>query len=98
MSALWRVSLTLALNRTLLNREKTKKCSEGLGFNPFNVDSPCNPPIKDYTEVLYLTCKGGVPSIPCNISLEWSTSTEEIYGSIIIFIDFMCQRSHHDFT
>jgi hypothetical protein len=33
MRALWRVSLMLALNRSLLNRE----CSEGLGFDHFYV-------------------------------------------------------------
>jgi hypothetical protein len=27
------------------------KCSEGLGFNHFDVKSPCNPLIEDYTEI-----------------------------------------------
>jgi hypothetical protein len=44
---------------------KSDECSEGLGFHPFYVQSPCNPLIKDYTEILYTIYKWDVPSIQC---------------------------------
>jgi hypothetical protein len=50
MSSLWRVSLVLAFNPSLLN---SKKCSEGLGLDRLKVNSPCNPPAQDYTDTLY---------------------------------------------
>jgi hypothetical protein len=46
------VSLILGLNCSLLNREQTlNKCSEGLNFDYFYMQSPCNQFIEDYTKV-----------------------------------------------
>jgi hypothetical protein len=32
----------------------SNKCSEGLGFDHFYVQSPCDPLIEDYAEVFYM--------------------------------------------
>jgi hypothetical protein len=37
-----------------------RKCSEGLGFNHFYVQSPCNPLIEDYIELFYMIDEGNV--------------------------------------
>jgi hypothetical protein len=52
----------LALSRSLLNREYTHKCSEGLGFDHFYVQSPSYFPIEDYTRMFY-TNKWNISSI-----------------------------------
>jgi hypothetical protein len=46
------------------------KCSEGLGFNPFHVQSPCNPLIEDYTEIFHSTEQADIPSMQCKMSLR----------------------------
>jgi hypothetical protein len=86
ISALWRVTLMLALNRSL-DREYSNKCSEGLGFNHFYMRSPCNPLVEDYTEVFYMIHKGGVPSIHCEMNLRSSKSMKED-GPGFILIEF----------
>jgi hypothetical protein len=45
------------------------KCSEGLGFSHFCVQSPCNPLIKDYTQIFYMIDEGDILSIQYKVSL-----------------------------
>jgi hypothetical protein len=79
----------LAFNLTLLNREyNVKKCSEGLGLDHLNINSPCNPPVKDYTELIYLIYKLDVPSVQCKMFLRRSNSVREIDCLSLIFIDY----------
>jgi hypothetical protein len=41
----------------------SNKYSEGLGFNHFYVQSPCNPLIEDYTEIFYMIDEWDIPPI-----------------------------------
>jgi hypothetical protein len=61
---------------------------EGLGFNYFYVQSPCNPLIEDYTEIFYMTDAGDIPSIQCKMSLTGPKSTRKVDGLNLIFTDF----------
>jgi hypothetical protein len=78
----------LASNRSLLNREQTlKKCSEGLGFDCFNVYSPCNLSVKDCTEIFYTINKWDVPSVQCTTRLRGSIPAREVDRLSLVFID-----------
>jgi hypothetical protein len=46
ISALWRFSLTLELKRSFEQEVDSNKCTEGLDFNHFYVQPPCNPLIE----------------------------------------------------
>jgi hypothetical protein len=59
----------LAFNWSLLNREFTNKCSEGLGFDYLYMQSPCNPLVEDYTEVFYMIRKGDVQKVEVTLRL-----------------------------
>jgi hypothetical protein len=74
ISALWKASLMLALKRLLLNN------SEGLGFNHFCVQSPCNPLIENYTQIFHMVDEGDILSIQCKMNLRWPKSMGEVYG------------------
>jgi hypothetical protein len=49
--------------------------------------TPCNFPIKNYTEIVYIFYKGNIPSFQCKMSLHRSTSTGEVDGPSLILID-----------
>jgi hypothetical protein len=42
------------------------------------VQSPCNPLIEDYTEIIYMFDKGDIPSIQCNMSLRGPKSMRKL--------------------
>jgi hypothetical protein len=73
----------LALNRSLLN-----KCSEGLVFDHFYVQSPCKPPIEDYTEIFCTIYKWNIPSIQCKMRHRRTTAAREVDPLSLIFINF----------
>jgi hypothetical protein len=52
------------------------------------VQSPCNPLIEDYTEILYMIDKGDIPPIQCKMSLRGPRSMRKVDGPSLIFIDF----------
>jgi hypothetical protein len=66
----------------------SNKCSEGLVFNHFNVQSLCNLLIEDYTEIFYITDVGDIPSILCKMSLRRLKSMRKVDGLSLIFIEF----------
>jgi hypothetical protein len=51
-------------------RVYSNKCSEGLGFSHFYVQSPCNSFIEEYTEIFYMIDEGDIPSIQCKMTLK----------------------------
>jgi hypothetical protein len=51
------------------------------------MQSPCNPLIEDYIEVLHMVHEGDVPSVQCQMSLRWSKYMREVDGLSLIFID-----------
>jgi hypothetical protein len=69
----------------------SNKCSEGLHFDHFYVQSPCNPLIEDYTEIFYTTDEGDAPSIQCKMGLREPKSMRKVDGLSFIFIDFYVQ-------
>jgi hypothetical protein len=52
------------------------------------VQSPCNPLIKDYTEIFYIIDKRDMPSIRCKMNLGRPKSTRKVDCLSLIFIDF----------
>jgi hypothetical protein len=79
----------LALNHSLMNRESyCSMYSEGLGSDHFYMQSPCNPLVKDYTEVFYTIHKWNILSAQCEMNFMWSKSMREVDGTSFIFIDF----------
>jgi hypothetical protein len=52
------------------------------------MQSPCNPLIEDYTEILYMIQEGDVSSIQCEMSVRWSKSMREVDDTRFILIDF----------
>jgi hypothetical protein len=52
------------------------------------MQSPCNPLIEDYTEILYIIDKGDIPSIQCKMSHEGPKSMRKVDGLSLILIDF----------
>jgi hypothetical protein len=73
----------------------SNKCSEGLGFDHFYLQFPCNPLIEDYTEVFYMIHEGDVPSVQCKVSLRWSKTTREVDRPSISSLILMFQHSRH---
>jgi hypothetical protein len=67
---------------------ESNKCSEGLGFNHFYMQSPYNPLIQDYTEIFYMTDKEDIPSIQCKMGLRGLKSMKKVDGLSLNFIDF----------
>jgi hypothetical protein len=63
----------------------SNKCSEGLGFDHYYVQSPCNFLIEDYTEMLYTIYKWNVSSIQCKMGLRWSTTARKVDPLSLIF-------------
>jgi hypothetical protein len=76
-------------------RMDSNKCSAGLGFNNFYVQSPCNRLIEDYTEIFYMTEEGDIPSIQYKMILRRPKSIRKVDGLSLFSIDFMFQRLHH---
>jgi hypothetical protein len=64
----------------------SNKCSEGLGFYHFYVQSPCKAPIEDYTEIFYMIDEGNVPSVQCKMRLRGPKCTRKVDGLSLIFI------------
>jgi hypothetical protein len=62
------------------------KCSEGLGFNHFYVQSPCNPLIEDYTKIFYMIDKGDIVSIQCKMILRGPKSMRKVDSLSLNFI------------
>jgi hypothetical protein len=48
----------------------SNKCSKGLGFRHFHLQSAFNPLIRDYTKIFYMIDKGDIASIGCKMSLS----------------------------
>jgi hypothetical protein len=44
----------------MLALKRSNKCSEGLGFNHFYVQSACDPLIEDYTQIFYMIDEGDI--------------------------------------
>jgi hypothetical protein len=63
------------------------KCFEGLGFNHFYVQSPCNHPMEDYAEILYMIDKEDIPSIQYKMNVRASASRRKVGGLNFIFTD-----------
>jgi hypothetical protein len=63
------------------------KCSEGNGFNHFDVKFPCNPLIEDYTEVLYTIEEEDIASIQYKMSLRGSMPMRNVDVLRLIFMD-----------
>jgi hypothetical protein len=75
----------LALNGSMLNEEEFIECFQGLGFDHFNVQSPLNPFIENYTEKLHLITQRDVMSNKGKTSLNRSRSMEEVNCFSLIF-------------
>jgi hypothetical protein len=69
-------------------RVDSNKCSDGLGFSHFYVESACNPLIEDYSGIFYMITEGGIPSIQCKMSLKGPKSVSKVDGLSLILIDF----------
>jgi hypothetical protein len=69
-------------------RVDSNKCSDGLGFSHFYVESACNPLIEDYTEIFYMIDEGDISSIQYKMSLRGPKSLRNVGGPSLIFIDF----------
>jgi hypothetical protein len=52
------------------------------------VQSPCDPLIKDHTEIFYIIYKWNVPSIQCKTTLWCSNSMREVDCQSLVFINF----------
>jgi hypothetical protein len=52
------------------------------------VQSPCNPLIEDYTQIMYMINEGDIPSIQCKMRLRGPKSMRKVDGLNLIFIDF----------
>jgi hypothetical protein len=52
------------------------------------VQSPCNPLIKDYTEIFYIVDEGDIPSIWCKMGIRGPKFMRKVDGLSLIFIDF----------
>jgi hypothetical protein len=52
------------------------------------MQSPCNPLIEDYIQIFYMIDEGDIPSIKCEMALNWSKSVREVDGPRFILIDF----------
>jgi hypothetical protein len=52
------------------------------------MQSPCDPLIKDHTEIFYIIYKWNVPSIQCKERLWGSNSMREVDCLNLVFIDF----------
>jgi hypothetical protein len=61
---------------------------EGLGFNHFYVQSPCNHLIEDYTEIFYMIDKGYIQSNQCKMSLRGPKSMRKVDGLSLTIINF----------
>jgi hypothetical protein len=66
----------------------SNKCSEGLCFDHFYVQSLCNPLNEDYSQIFYIIGKGVILSIHCKMSLRQPKSMRKVNGVSLIFIDF----------
>jgi hypothetical protein len=89
ISALWRTSLMLALKRWFLNKGvDSNKCSEGLGFNHFYVQSPCNPLIEDYIQIFYMIDEWDIPSVQCKMIVSGHKPMRKVDVLSFILIDF----------
>jgi hypothetical protein len=64
-----------------------KKCSEGLGFDHFYVQSPCNYFIEDYAQIFYMIDEGDIPAIQCKMSLRGSVRKGD--GLSLFLIDYV---------
>jgi hypothetical protein len=72
ISALWKVSLMLALKRSFFNREHI------LIIVLKALTSPYNPLIEDYTHIFYMIDKRDISSIQCNVSLRGPKSMRKL--------------------
>jgi hypothetical protein len=52
------------------------------------VQSPCNPLLEDYTEILYIIDERDIPSIQCKMNLSALKSKRKVDSLILILIDF----------
>jgi hypothetical protein len=66
----------------------SNKSAEGLGFNHFYVQPPCNPLIEDYTQIFYMIDKGDIPSIQCKMNPRGPKCMRKEDGPSLILIDF----------
>jgi hypothetical protein len=48
----------------------SNKCSEDLVFNYLYMQSPCNSPIEDYTDTIYMIDRGDIPSVEYKMILR----------------------------
>jgi hypothetical protein len=64
------------------------KCSEALGFSHFSVQSPCNPLIKDYTQIFYMIDEGDILSIHCQMNIRGSKYMRNVDDLNLVIIDF----------
>jgi phosphatidylethanolamine-binding protein (PEBP) family uncharacterized protein len=89
MSALWKVSLILVLNRLLLNREYVViNALKALA----SISSMCGLHViflsnitPRYFNIIY---KWDIPPIQCKKRLRWSNSMREVDSLCLVFIDF----------
>jgi hypothetical protein len=91
--ALWRISLMLELNYSLLN--KRINILECLGFDNFYMQSPGNHHAEDYIEVIYMIHKGALLSVQCEMDLRWSKSMREVDGPSFSSLILVFQPLHH---
>jgi hypothetical protein len=64
------------------------ECSEGLGFDHFYVQFPCNLPIENYIEIFCTIYKWNVSSVQYEVRLRRSTTTREVEPPSLILIYF----------
>jgi hypothetical protein len=81
---------------------QTNKSSEGRGFDHFYVQSPCNPPYEDYTEIFYTIYKWNISSIQCpayNISARTAQKTPFLCRCFqLLPYEHACLRSRYSVT
>lgn len=65
----------------------SNKCSQGLGFDHFYMQSPCNPLVEEKTEVFYMIHEVDVLSVQCEMNPRWSKSMREV-GSLSFILMF----------
>jgi hypothetical protein len=82
ISALWRVSLTLPLKRSLLNRKYILINVLKAWLQSFL----CT--VEAYTEIFYTFDEDGILSPQCKMSLRRTKSMRKLDGPSLIFIDF----------
>jgi len=74
----------LTLNVSPFKRIDSNECSKSLGGDRICTKSPCNFPIKNYTEVFHVFYKGNVQSFRCEVSPDRFISSGEADGLNLI--------------